>query len=37
MILETITKTDQKAIVIELADAIASFNIDKVAELLSDN
>lgn len=35
--METITKTDQKAILIELADAIASFNIDKVAELLSEN
>jgi hypothetical protein len=35
--METITKTDQKTIVIELADAIASFNIDKVAELLSEN
>ena len=34
--METITKTDQKTIVIELADAIASFNIDKVAELLSE-
>lgn len=35
--MEAITKTDQKTIVIELADAIASFNIDKVAELLSEN
>jgi hypothetical protein len=34
--METITEKDQKTIVIELADAIASFNIDKVAELLSE-
>jgi hypothetical protein len=35
--METTSKTDQKTIVIELANAIASFNIDKVAELLSKN
>jgi hypothetical protein len=34
--METTTKTDQKTIVIELANAIASFNIEKVAELLSE-
>lgn len=35
--METISKIDQKTITIELADAIASFNIDTVAELLSEN
>ena len=32
----TINKTDQDTITNELANAIASFNIDKVAELLSE-
>ena len=34
--METINKTDQKTITIELANAIASFNIPKIEELLSD-
>jgi hypothetical protein len=35
--METLIKKDQKSITIELADAIASFNIDEVAKLLADN
>lgn len=35
--METIIKSDQKTIVIELAEAIATFNITKVADLLSEN
>ena len=35
--METITKSDQKTIVIELAEAIATFNITKVADLLIEN
>ena len=35
--METIIKTDQETITLELANAIASFNIAKVAELLSEN
>ena len=34
--METIIKSDQKTIVIELAEAIATFNITKVADLLSE-
>lgn len=34
--METITKKDQETLTIELANAIASFKIDKVAELLSE-
>jgi len=34
--METIIKTDQKTITIELANAIASFDIDKVTTLLSE-
>ena len=34
--METIKKTDQEIITIELANAIASFNIPKIEELLSD-
>ena len=35
--METTIKTDQKTITTELAEAISSFNIDKVADLLSEN
>jgi hypothetical protein len=35
--METIIKTDQKTITIELAEAIANYNVAKVANLLSDN
>jgi hypothetical protein len=35
--METITKTNQKTIAIELAEIIATFNIAKVADLLSEN
>lgn len=34
--MDTIIKTDQKTIAIELADTIATFNIAKVADLLSE-
>ena len=35
--METIIKIDQETITLELANAIANFNIDKVAKLLSEN
>jgi hypothetical protein len=35
--METIIKTDQKTIAIELAEAIATFNIEKIADLLAVN
>lgn len=35
--METIIKTNQKAIAVELAETIATFNIAKVADILSEN
>jgi hypothetical protein len=35
--MDTIIKTDQKTIAIELAETIATFNIGKVSDLLSEN
>ena len=35
--MDSIVKTDQKIIALKLAEAIASFNIDKVADLLKED